>query len=99
MVHQQPSMFYVQVQVNFFSVIDELGVYGVNTPSDSQAVMFKKTLYDKYLKILTDHITYHFPDRDLLEAFSLFDPSTIPGVRVLAKANYKCSLFTIVLTT
>ena len=60
------------------SVIAELEEYGVNPPSDSQVENFKRNVYDKYLKTLADHITYCFPDIDLLEAFSLFDASTIP---------------------
>lgn len=60
------------------SVIAEQGEYGVNPPSDSQVESFKTNVYDKYLKTLADHITYHFSDMDLLEAFSLFDASNIP---------------------
>lgn len=60
------------------SVIAELEEYGVNPPSDSQVENYKRNVYDKYLKTLADHITYRFPDMDLLEAFSLFDASTIP---------------------
>ena len=60
------------------SVIAEIEEYGVNPPSDSQVENFKRNVYDKYLKTLADHITYRFPDMDLLEAFSLFDASTIP---------------------
>lgn len=60
------------------SVIAELEEYGVNTPNDSQVENFKRNVYDKYLKTLADHIIYHFPDMDLLEALSLFDASTIP---------------------
>ena len=60
------------------SVIAELEEYGVNPPSDSQVENFKRNVYDKYLKTLADHINYRFPDMDLLEAFSLFDASTIP---------------------
>ena len=35
-------------------------------------------MYDKYLKTLSEHIARRFPDVELLEAFILFDPSTIP---------------------
>ena len=60
------------------SVIAELEEYGINPPSDSQVENFKRNVYDKYLKTLADHIIHRFPDMDLLEAFSLFDASTIP---------------------
>ena len=63
---------------HFSSVIAELEEYGVNLLSDSQVENFKRNVYDKYRKTLADHIIYRFPDMDLLEAFSLFDASTIP---------------------
>ena len=59
-------------------VVAELEDYGVKTPSDSQVAGFKKNVYEKYLQTLPEHITNRFPDVDLLEAFSLFDASTIP---------------------
>ena len=50
----------------------------MQTPSDSQVERFKKFVYDKYLHTLSEHIAHRFPDVELLEAFSLFDASTIP---------------------
>ena len=59
------------------SVLAELEDYGVNTLIDSQVASYKDNVYDKYLQTLSEHIANHFSDVDLLEAFSLFDASTI----------------------
>ena len=47
-------------------------------PSDSQVSRFKRNVYDKYLQTLSEHIAHRCPDVELLEAFSLFDASTVP---------------------
>ena len=60
------------------SVLAELEeYYGVKTPSDAEVESFKINIYDKYLQTLSEHIARRFPDVELLEAFSLFDPTTI----------------------
>ena len=40
---------------------------------------FKRFVYNKYLQTPSEHITHWFPDVELLEAFSIFDASTISG--------------------
>ena len=52
--------------------------YGFQHPSDHQVEDFKKNVHDQYLETLSNHISRRFPDMELLEAFAIFDPSTIP---------------------
>ena len=63
---------------------------------------FKQVVYDKYLQILSVHITRRFPDVELLEAFSVFDASAIPDELELqgshGKNALKLLLTTMVLT-
>ena len=48
-------------------VILELRQYGVHQPSDHEVQNFKANVYDKYLIVLSRHITGRFPDVALLE--------------------------------
>ena len=59
------------------SVLAELQKYGVTTPSDREVEFFKINIYDKYLHTLSEHLARRFPDVHILEAFSIFDPSTV----------------------
>ena len=59
------------------SVLAELQEYGVTTPSDREVEFFKINIYDKYLHTLSEHLARRFPDVHILEAFSIFDPSTV----------------------
>lgn len=38
---------------------------------------FKINIYDKYIHTLSEHLSRHFPNVELIEASSLFNPSTI----------------------
>ena len=59
------------------SVLAELQEYGVTTPSDREVEFFKINIYDKYLHTLSEHLARRFPDVHILEAFCIFDPSTV----------------------
>ena len=56
------------------AIIPELRQYGVHQPSDHEVQNFKANVYDKYLIVLSRHITGRFPDVALLEGFGIFDP-------------------------
>ena len=60
------------------SVLPELRQSGLNLPNDLEIDQFKKNVYDKYMGILSDHITARFPDVALLEGFGIFDPAGLP---------------------
>ena len=62
----------------FSSLPKVLEEFGVQQPTDYQVQQFKQHVYDKYLEILSQHITNRFPDMSLLEGFSIFDASNIP---------------------
>ena len=60
------------------SVLPELREYGVCQPSDNEVESFKRNVYDKYLYVLSRHITGRFPDVALIEGFGIFDPVDLP---------------------
>ena len=56
------------------TIIPELRQYGVHQPSDHEVQTFKANVYDKYLIVLSRHITGRFPDVALLEGFGILHP-------------------------
>ena len=60
------------------TVLPELREFGVSQPSDFEVQDFKRNVYEKYLMVLSRHITGRFPDVTLFEGFGIFDPVGIP---------------------
>lgn len=61
------------------TVLPELRQFGVGQPSDYEVQDFKKNVYEKYLIVLSRHITGRFPDVTLFEGFGIFDPVGLPS--------------------
>ena len=60
------------------TVLPELREFGVGQPSDFEVQDFKRNVYEKYLIVLSRHITGRFPDFALFEGFGIFDSIGIP---------------------
>jgi hypothetical protein len=60
------------------NVLPELRSSGINQPSAYEVDQFRKNVYEKYLHVLSDHITGRFPDITLLDGFRIFDPIDMP---------------------
>ena len=63
---------------SLLTVLSELRQFGVGQPSDYEVQDFKQNVYDKYLIVLSRHITGRIPDVSLFEGFGNFDPVGIP---------------------
>jgi hypothetical protein len=51
---------------------------GVSIPSTEQMDRYHDGIYKKYLSTLLQHLDDRFPDIEIISAFSIFDPKTIP---------------------
>ena len=55
------------------TVLPKLREFGVSQPSDFEVQDFKRNVYEKYLIVLSCHITGRFPDVALFEGFGCVD--------------------------
>ena len=60
------------------TVLPELRQFCVSQLSNHEVQNFKKNVYEKYLIVLSCHITGRFPDVALFEGFGIFDPVGLP---------------------
>ena len=60
------------------TIISELKSSGIHQPSIFEVDQFRKNVYEKYLHVLSDHITGRFPNTTLLDGFGIFDPISLP---------------------
>lgn len=66
------------------------------TPAEKEA--FKSTIQVLYVQAIDDELNNRFPNVELLDAFSIFDPKCIPSKDESELASYGCDKLKVILS-